>query len=75
MARRTWKDALKEAAVKLVREAERLVGANDAAPCAGCGHPRSQHCGCGMHCIGSGTPCECGGFTPKLEEDPRDDAV
>jgi hypothetical protein len=63
---------IKDIAVKLAREAERYVGAEDASPCA-CEHPRSAHCGCGTHCFGTmdgkggGKPCECSGFTPKAE--------
>ena len=72
MTRSTWGQALKDAAVKLAREAERFVGANDASPCAGCAHPRSEHCGCGMCCTGrmDGGPasCECHGFAPKVEQ-------
>jgi len=69
--RATWGQALKEAAIKFAREAERFVGANDAEPCSNCAHPRSEHCGCGMCCMGhtdGGTAsCECQGFAPKLE--------
>ena len=74
--RRTWGQALKEAAVKFAREAEQFVGANDAAPCANCTDPRSAHCGCGMHCFGTldgkggGKACECPGFAPKPEPEP-----
>lgn len=63
---------VKDIAVKLAREAERYVGAEDASPCL-CDHPRSAHCGCGTHCFGTldgkggGSPCECQGFTPKVE--------
>jgi len=67
--RTTWGSALREAAIKFAREAERFVGAQDEAPCGGCAHVRSDHCGCGMHCGGSidgGTAhCECQGFTGK----------
>ena len=70
--RKSWGVALKEAAVKFAREAERFVGANDAAPCANCEDPRSAHCGCGMHCFGpkedGSVPCKCSGFAPKPEE-------
>ena len=70
--RATWGQALKEAAIKFAREAERYVGANDAASCGGCVHQRSSHCGCGMHCFGStdgGTAhCECQGFIEKAEK-------
>jgi hypothetical protein len=71
--RPTWQQALKDAALKLAREAERYVGANDAAPCVNCEDPRSAHCGCGMHCFGTmdgrggGKPCECQGFVAKAE--------
>lgn len=69
--RRTWGQALKQAAIKFAREAEQFVGANDAAPCAGCKCPRSSHCGCGMHCFGPDgddkVPCKCQGFTPVPE--------
>jgi hypothetical protein len=64
--RATWGQALKEAAIKFAREAERFVGANDAASCANCDHVRSEHCGCGMHCFHK--PCECSGFAPKPEQ-------
>lgn len=63
--RATWGQALKEAAIKFAREAERFVGAQDAAPCL-CEHPRSEHCGCGMHCFAKG--CECQGFAEKAEK-------
>lgn len=70
--RATWGQALKDAAIKFAREAERFVGANDSAPCGSCVHPRSEHCGCGMHCFGhtdGGTAnCECQGFVPKPEK-------
>ena len=70
--RATWGQALKEAAIKFAREAERYVGANDAASCGGCVHQRSSHCGCGMHCFGGtdgGTAhCECQGFIEKAEK-------
>lgn len=63
---------LKDAALRLVSEAERYVGAKDATPCAGCDHARSEHCGCGMHCFAKTSDglhgCECGGFTAKLKE-------
>ncbi len=74
--RRTWGVALKEAAIKFAREAERFVGANDSAVCANstCEHTRSEHCGCGMACFGKrdgGTAaCECTGFVPKPEPEP-----
>ncbi len=72
--RRTWGQALKEAAIKFAREAEQFVGANDAQPCGGCVHPRSAHCGCGMHCFGgtdgNTATCECQGFVPKPEPEP-----
>lgn len=74
MTRPTWGQALKDVAVKLAREAERFVGATDASPCAGCAHPRSAHCGCGMYCTGrmDGGPanCACQGFAPKAEQAP-----
>lgn len=63
---------VKDIAVKLAREAERYVGAEDQASCL-CDHPRSAHCGCGTHCFGTldgkgdGTACECQGFAPKAE--------
>lgn len=69
MSRRSIGQALKDVAIKLAREAERYVGAGDAAPCAGCSHARLDHCGCGMVCLGStdgGTAkCECQGFATK----------
>ena len=69
--RATWGQALKEAAIKFAREAERFVGANDAEPCSNCAHPRSEHCGCGQHCGAKTTDgmhgCECQGFAPKPE--------
>lgn len=69
--RRTWGQALKEAAIKFAREAEQFVGANDAQPCANCKDPRSKHCGCGMHCFGpeedNSVPCKCPGFAPVPE--------
>jgi len=72
VTRPTWGQALKDVAVKLAREAERFVGANDASTCAGCAHPRSEHCGCGMYCTarphGSTAPCGCQGFAPKVEQ-------
>ncbi len=64
---------LKDAALRLAREAERYVGASDATICAGCAHARSEHCGCGASCFTKTSDglhsCECGGFTPKPEED------
>ena len=69
--RATWGQALKEAAIRFAREAERFVGAQDAAPCGGCDHLRSDHCGCGMHCSAKTSDglhgCECPGFTEKAE--------
>jgi hypothetical protein len=69
--RATWGQALKEAAIKFAREAERFVGAQDDAPCGACAHARSEHCGCGMHCFGAldgTTPtCACQGFAAKPE--------
>jgi hypothetical protein len=65
--------ALKNAAIRFAREAERYVGANDATPCT-CSHPRSEHCGCGTSCLGYTVDesraigmrrCECEGFTEK----------
>jgi hypothetical protein len=70
--RPTWGQALKDAAIKLAREAERFVGAHDEAPCGDCPHPRSRHCGCGMHCFdhtdGGTASCECKGFVPKPDQ-------
>jgi hypothetical protein len=74
--RSTWGQALKAAAVKLAREAERYVGGHDEAPCVACSHARSQHCGCGTVCLAPADPtdtgkvyrcCECQGFAPKAE--------
>lgn len=63
--RATWGQALKEIAVRVAREAERYVGAQDGTVCL-CDHPRSAHCGCGTVCLGTtdgGTArCECQGF-------------
>ena len=67
-------DVIKDIAVKLAREAERYVGAQDATACR-CGHERSAHCGCGSVCLapekeedkGTGRTCQCAGFSPKVE--------
>lgn len=76
--RASFGQALKDVALRLAKEAERYVGAKDTTPCAGCNHLRSEHCGCGTSCLAPGDPadkgkgmyrsCECGGFTPKPEE-------
>ena len=77
MARRTSiKDALKDVAVRLAREAERYVGERDTTVCL-CAHARSEHCGCGTVCLapedpadkgkGSYKHCACQGFTPETE--------
>jgi hypothetical protein len=77
MTRPTWKQALKDIAIRIAHEAERYVGASDTAACtnSACGHMRSQHCGCGMHCFGSrdgGTAhCECQGFAHPVESSAR----
>jgi hypothetical protein len=67
--RATWGQALKDIAVRVAREAERYVGAQSDAPCSGCVHVRSEHCGCGTVCLGptdGGTArCECQGFASK----------
>jgi len=68
---RSLGQALKEAALRFAREAERYVGADDVTPCE-CGHSRAEHCGCGTTCLGTtdgGTArCECSnGFTMKEE--------
>lgn len=66
---RTLGQALKDAAIKFAREAERFVGADDATECLACSHPRSEHCGCGAHCFGMNPAgilnCVCTGFAPK----------
>ena len=62
---RSLVQALKDAAIKFAREAERFVGADDATECLACKHPRSDHCGCGAHCFGSTNNCPCAGFDPK----------
>ena len=58
---------VKDIAVKLAREAERYVGAEDASPCASCSHARSEHCGCGSVCLAQERQCACEGFAPKPE--------
>lgn len=68
---------VKDIAVKLAREAERYVGAEDASLCASCSHQRSDHCGCGSVCLAPENPddkgkgsyrhCACEGFAPKPE--------
>ena len=60
---------VRDIAVKLAREAERYVGADDQTACASCGHMRSEHCGCGTVCLGSERKCVCEGFAPKPEAD------
>lgn len=69
MKRPTWTELVKDVAVKLAREAERYVGAQDATPCSSCDHPRSAHCGCGTVCLHEldGKRCSCVGFVPRAE--------
>lgn len=77
MAKRaSLKDALKDVAVRLAREAERYVGERDSTTCV-CGHARNEHCGCGTVCLApqdeaergksSYRHCACDGFTPEAD--------
>lgn len=60
--------ALKDVAVRLAREAERYVGAQDVTPCAACSHPRAEHCGCGTVCLADDRACRCAGYSPRAGE-------
>lgn len=60
--------AIKDVAVRIAREAERYVGAQNKTPCASCTHARSAHCGCGMVCIDADRSCRCEGYVPKADE-------
>ena len=67
MSKSWFANALKEAAILLVKEVERHDEARQTLLCASCKHPRADHCGCGMHCISAG-PCDCKGFDDKLKD-------